>query len=346
MLLRSSSTPILGSLLSSFSDSPITTSETTSNHAHNKLSFHQSGSHNVSSFSHNSSPSDFDQLPFKGLHRAQSEGSLEGLAHNYDEFYNSNPPAKFSRNCNFSVLQTIPSFSFYNSGFAHEDDDDEEEGRDEVLEGNDKKGVMNMEGTGFRAEEYMINNKKNGFWNLRFEEERESNGGEMYLAKGLGVEGGGYGGGVGGGFSSGNSGRDGDGDGNSVEEYYKQMVKENPGNSMVLRNYAQFLYQSKGDLEGAEEYYSRAILADPKDGEVMSQYAKLVWELHHDHYRASSYFEHAALTAPEDSHVLAAFAGFLWETEEDEEENVSLKDFDGSHFPPQLHEGAVASTSA
>lgn len=240
MLLRSSSTPILGSLLSSFSDSPITTSETTSNHTHNKLSFHQSGSHDVTSFSHSSSPFDFDQLPFKGLHRAQSEGNLEGLAHNYDEFYNPNPPAKFSRKCNFSVLQTIPSFSFYNSGCAHED---EEEGRDEGLEGNEKKRVMDMEGTEFRAEEYMINNKKNGFWNLRFEEERESIGREMYLAKGLGIEGGGYRGGVGGGFSSGNSGRCGDGDGNSVEKYFKQMVKENPGNSMVLRNYAQFLYQ-------------------------------------------------------------------------------------------------------
>jgi hypothetical protein len=28
-----------------------------------------------------------------------------------------------------------------------------------------------------------------------------------------------------------------------VEEYYKKMVQQNPGNPLFLRNYAQFLYQ-------------------------------------------------------------------------------------------------------
>lgn len=31
--------------------------------------------------------------------------------------------------------------------------------------------------------------------------------------------------------------------GNNPEEYYRRMVEENPSNSLVLRNYAQFLYQ-------------------------------------------------------------------------------------------------------
>ncbi|CAL1356015.1 unnamed protein product [Linum trigynum] len=103
-----------------------------------------------------------------------------------------------------------------------------------------------------------------------------------------------------------------------VEDHYRQMVEEHPNNALVLRNYAQFLYQTKGDMQGAEEYYSRAILADPGDGEIMSRYAKLVWELHRDQQKASSYFERAVQAAPSDSHVLAAYASFLWESEEDE----------------------------
>ncbi|CAN1144868.1 hypothetical protein LINPERPRIM_LOCUS16865 [Linum perenne] len=108
----------------------------------------------------------------------------------------------------------------------------------------------------------------------------------------------------------------------NAEEYYKRMVEENPNSALVLRNYAQFLYQSKGDLQGAEEYYSRAILADPGDGEIMSQYAKLVWEVHHDQEKASSYFERSAQASPADSQVLAAYASFLWETEEDDDEET------------------------
>ena len=68
---------------------------------------------------------------------------------------------------------------------------------------------------------------------------------EMYLAKGLGVEccGDGIGGCRGGGGGDHNplgSGGN-DGDRHAVEEYYKKMVKENPGDPLFLRNYANFL---------------------------------------------------------------------------------------------------------
>ncbi|CAL1384347.1 unnamed protein product [Linum trigynum] len=116
----------------------------------------------------------------------------------------------------------------------------------------------------------------------------------------------------------------------NVEDYYKQMVREQPNNALVLRNYAQFLSRTKGDMQGAEEYYSRAILADPSDGEIMSQYAKLVWELHRDQEKASPYFERAVEAAPADSHVLAAYASFLWELEEDEEATEPCSQLPGS----------------
>ncbi|KAL8104842.1 uncharacterized protein LOC141678344 isoform X2 [Apium graveolens] len=111
------------------------------------------------------------------------------------------------------------------------------------------------------------------------------------------------------------------GEGANVEDYYKMMVEANSSNLLFLKNYAQFLYQSKGDLKGAEDYYSRAILADPRDGEINSQYANLVWELHHDHNKASCYFERAVESAPEDSHILAAYARFLWETDDGDEDS-------------------------
>ncbi|KAF3680644.1 putative G3BP-like protein-like [Capsicum annuum] len=117
----------------------------------------------------------------------------------------------------------------------------------------------------------------------------------------------------------------------NAEEYYMRMINENPHNPVLLRNYAKFLSQSKGDLQGAEEYYSRAILADPTDGETISHYAILTWQLHSDKYKASSYFKRAVQASPEDSDVLAAYARFLWQTEEDEhEEDEILDDHNGA----------------
>lgn len=147
----------------------------------------------------------------------------------------------------------------------------------------------------------------------------------LFLARGLGIDrvGSGLLTAGGGGGVGGRGGRSGDGGERSdIEMYYRRMVEENPSNALVLSNYAQFLYQTKGDAQRAEEYYSRAILADPADGEIMSQYAKLVWELHRDKERASSYFEQAVQATPNDSHVLGAYAGFLWETEDDEDDEA------------------------
>uniref|UniRef100_A0ACD5UDH7 Uncharacterized protein n=1 Tax=Avena sativa TaxID=4498 RepID=A0ACD5UDH7_AVESA len=105
----------------------------------------------------------------------------------------------------------------------------------------------------------------------------------------------------------------------AVDAQYKEMVDEQPGNALFLRNYAQFLHEVKGDPRRAEEYYSRAMLADPSDGEIMSQYAKLVWAVHRDHDRSLDYFQKSVQAAPRDSHVLAAYASFLWEQDDDDD---------------------------
>ncbi|OMO91898.1 Tetratricopeptide-like helical [Corchorus capsularis] len=357
MLLKSASTPVLGSLLSSITESPNYHESSTPNrhfpsnslfHHNNhssRLSFHPSpGSLHVSCGSSPVSPSfAFDHFERKGFRRAQSEGNLEGLVV-HDSYYSSKSndefhydqkqinPARHNR----LMLQTIPSFSFYNSRARCEEEDDDQS---DVEEEEQVLGRSDQMPGGIGNEYYMklLNEQevKVGFG----VGEQEL----MFLgADGGGISGGSSGGGGGGEFiNPSGSGADG---GNGVEEYYKRMVEENPGNPLFLGNYAQFLYQSKGDLEGAEEYYGRAILADPKDGGTLSQYAKLVWDLHHDHERASTYFERAVQASPQDSHVHAAYASFLWETEEDHEDECMVpSDIDSK--PPRLHQGALATAS-
>ncbi|TKY62312.1 hypothetical protein E2542_SST12168 [Spatholobus suberectus] len=377
MLLRSSSTPVLGSLLPSFTDSPNNNIHSETCHAlkhfpptsvpqhYHRLSFHQTGCFTLPSFSCGSSPispsiGDLERQNKGGFRRVQSDGNLQDLVYsscsnnnnNEDRLEYSDPPTKrFSARHRCLVLETIPSFYTGNhEGLREEDEEMESESEDGEergeLEGekrgdgfsvvNDGKGVI-------LSEEATV---KDGVCRVSFGDKEEGGSGkEMYLAKGLGVEC--CGDGVGGCRGSGGTGDHNpkgfggnDGDGHGVEEYYKKMVKENPGNSLFLRNYANFLYQCKQDREGAEEYYSRAILADPNDGEVLSQYGKLVWELHHDQERATSYFERAVQASPEDSHVHAAYASFLWDTEEDE---------DGSNepqcLPPHSHQGATMATA-
>eukprot|EP00249_Psilotum_nudum_P021262 c28038_g3_i1 orf=295-1599(-) len=104
-------------------------------------------------------------------------------------------------------------------------------------------------------------------------------------------------------------------DSNRTEAYYRNFLLEDPQNSLLLRNFAKFLYEVKRDYKMAEEYYERSILASPCDGEVLSQYAKLVWDVHRDEDRAETYYNQAVHAAPDDCYVLASYASFLWESE-------------------------------
>ncbi|XP_058094869.1 uncharacterized protein LOC131240588 [Magnolia sinica] len=360
MLLRSSSTPVLGSLLSSFSDSPnnsFDSNKTPSDHL-KKISFSHSTHSNFHSFICNSSPishsfaSTPDFIPesgvsTKGFRRAHSDGNLAGLSANDDDFHNS-VPSKLPRRPS-PVLQTIPSFTVYDSR-GNEYDEEEEEEEEEVggLEGLPRSVTIGENIMSIGGDFNFANEKGMGLVGL--EEENEEGvfdtGAEappLFLARGLGIDAGNpsdFMTGCRSGFQFADSSRG--GDGSDVENHYKRMVEEDPCNPLFLRNYAQFLYQSKGDFARAEEYYSRAVLAGPGDGELLSQYAKLIWERHHDQERASSYFEQAVQSAPEDSHVLAAYASFLWETEDEEEENSRSSNYQGI---PVFH-GAVASASA
>ncbi|KAJ1282317.1 hypothetical protein BS78_03G042500 [Paspalum vaginatum] len=182
------------------------------------------------------------------------------------------------------------------------------------------------------------------------DEQEEEDGYEeppLFLARGLGS---GLLGGGGGVFGGGGSKLVASGDGGGgdhrpgIETHYKTMIEEDPCNGLFLRNYAQFLYQVKGDCVRAEEYYSRAILADPGDGELLSEYAKLVWDVHRDEERAASYFQRAAEASPHNSHVLAAHAAFLWDTDDAEDDRVLELNYAGVGVAPAHSSLAPATT--
>ncbi|XP_010050023.2 E3 ubiquitin-protein ligase ARIH1 [Eucalyptus grandis] len=156
--------------------------------------------------------------------------------------------------------------------------------------------------------------------------------------------GGGGGGKICDGGGSGGYGSDG-GDGKEgTDSYYKRMIEADPGNALVLGNYARFLKEVRGDFENAEVYCTRAILANPKDGNVLSMYADLIWQSHRDPERAENYFDQAVKAAPDDCYVMASYAHFLWDAEEDDDEEVEeVKDDTMTTLPPSFFRGASQS---
>ena len=106
--------------------------------------------------------------------------------------------------------------------------------------------------------------------------------------------------------SSGGQGGVGDGGGGggdnraATDTHYRQMIEADPGNSLLLVNYARFLKEVEGDAARAQEYCERAILASPGDAEALSLYAGLVWETSRDAARADDYYSRAVQAAPDD----------------------------------------------
>ncbi|PIN15652.1 hypothetical protein CDL12_11706 [Handroanthus impetiginosus] len=297
MLLRSSSAPLI---LSLFPDSP---SRDLDNNLANNNRFANSnenlrislgrGSQHFSSFSNNLSGR-------KTFRRALSDSNLEGTSFGLEDVYSSrilmsDPLCEDET----SMLHTEPSFCIYSSDDKFEpENEDSIKGKLMGNEGKLERSVTIAESIepqfSFGMNAMRVISEDLNEEDKVDEEQEEAN------------------------ERASNSDRDAD-----LEKYYDKMIREDPSNPLVLRNYAQYL-ESKKDFSGAEECYLRATQADPNDGEILSRYAKLAWELHGDQSRASTYFKRAIQAAPEDSNVLAAYASFLWKIDEsDEEERLS-----------------------
>ncbi|KAL5758266.1 hypothetical protein ACOSP7_020877 [Xanthoceras sorbifolium] len=167
-----------------------------------------------------------------------------------------------------------------------------------------------------------------------------SNNGKICGGGGGGSGDGGGDGGGGSGFFDSNNNNHGS---NSTEVYYQKMIEANPGNPLLLGNYAKFLKEVKGDYVKAEEFCGRAILANPADGNILSLYADLIWQTKKDAQRAENYFDQAVKTAPDDCYVLASYARFLWDAEEEDEGEDKEGQQQGNHShmsPPNFFHGA------
>ncbi|KAL0409270.1 UNVERIFIED_CONTAM: hypothetical protein Sradi_1861400 [Sesamum radiatum] len=137
------------------------------------------------------------------------------------------------------------------------------------------------------------------------------------------------------GSGGGSGGNGSDADRSKMGSYYQEMLKSDPTNSLLLRNYGKYLHEVEGDVVKAEEYYGRAILAGPGDGEVLSLYGKLIWETQRDEDRAKSYFNQAIHASPNDCMILGSYAHFLWEAEgdEDDEDEVNKRATEDNVLP-------------
>ncbi|XP_057817511.1 uncharacterized protein LOC131030635 [Cryptomeria japonica] len=346
MMLRSSSTPILGSLVPHSDNIRENVGKICPLHENaNRISFHSTLPHNYShSRSLDTSPLDVEKeaKSVSNFRRVQSDGNLESvlsrgssvqakvaaesfLQSGSDDYNLPSLSKSWSRRRSaqkkLPYLASVPSFNMY---CDEKDEEEEYEGLENFTA--IYKAESNMQ-------EFSFENKGVGKIGVKNpatsgDELNIASTEQMFMARGLGIgvmepltdTGGGGGNSTHKGISTGGEG-DGNGGGfDNIEEHYLRALEVNPANSLILGNYAQFLYETKRDYPKAEEYYARAILAQPDDGDVLAQYAKLIWELHHDEERANVYFEQAVQAAPTDSHVHAAYASFLWNTDGDEDE--------------------------
>ncbi|KAM0823724.1 hypothetical protein ACQ4PT_070678 [Festuca glaucescens] len=103
-----------------------------------------------------------------------------------------------------------------------------------------------------------------------------------------------------------------------TEQWYELAVAEEPGNSLILANFAQFLYLTRNDHKRAEHYFERAVRAEPADAEALSRYATFLWKARDDVAAAEETYQDAIAADPGNAHYAAAYAHFLWNTGGDE----------------------------
>jgi tetratricopeptide (TPR) repeat protein len=88
-------------------------------------------------------------------------------------------------------------------------------------------------------------------------------------------------------------------------EYYRRVLRADPENPLLLRNYGTYLHDAERDLAAAEACYARALLAAPGDADLLSLYGSVIWEARHEKERAEVYLQRAVQAAPDDWYVPA-----------------------------------------
>ncbi|OEL13104.1 hypothetical protein BAE44_0025877 [Dichanthelium oligosanthes] len=99
-----------------------------------------------------------------------------------------------------------------------------------------------------------------------------------------------------------------------TQQSYEHAVADEPNNSLILANFAQFLYLVQNDHDRAEHYFERAVRAEPADAEALSRYATFLWKARNDLAGAEDTYQEAIAADPGNAHHAAAYAHFLWNT--------------------------------
>ncbi|WVZ98777.1 hypothetical protein U9M48_044166 [Paspalum notatum var. saurae] len=99
-----------------------------------------------------------------------------------------------------------------------------------------------------------------------------------------------------------------------TQQRYEQAVADEPNNSLILANFAQFLYLVQDDHHRAEHYFERAVRAEPADAEALGRYATFLWKARNDLAGAEDTYQEAIAADPGNPHHAAAYAHFLWNT--------------------------------
>ncbi|XP_065877755.1 uncharacterized protein [Euphorbia lathyris] len=99
-----------------------------------------------------------------------------------------------------------------------------------------------------------------------------------------------------------------------TELLYQTGLSQEPNNSLLLANYAQFLYLVAHDYDRAEEYFKRATGVEGADAEAYSKYASFLWRVRKDLWAAEETFLEAINVDPSNSYYAANYAHFLWNT--------------------------------
>lgn len=264
-MIRSSSTPVIGSLLSLLPDSP----NRDHDHSTSKISF----SHGVNHLSLNpmscpknplSSASRFKELNqesrssgLRTIRRTRSDGNLEALtcsSYDMEEFGKSQAPTESSCKNLKSMLRTEPSLSIYNSNcdetqdsnnLKQEFDNKEQLERTvtigEVIEGlDDGRDFSFGKKTMGLIEEAEDEQALDGFQTFCFEDDDRPASPPLYLATGLGIDSTGFDTTV----DSVDLSIVSSDERSNLEEYYQRMINEYPCHPLLLRNYAQLLLVS------------------------------------------------------------------------------------------------------
>ncbi|BAT81135.1 hypothetical protein LR48_Vigan07g062900 [Vigna angularis] len=99
-----------------------------------------------------------------------------------------------------------------------------------------------------------------------------------------------------------------------TELYYKMHLLRTPHCSLLLSNYAHFLFVVLHDIDRAEEYYKRSVLVETPEAEAFIRYADFLLMIRKDVWAAELRYLQALEADPGNSYYLSKYANFLWNT--------------------------------